>query len=44
MYIEYAEDWWSGAEGAGAWSGDELSPERDSNGDIDKGNYFYIVN
>ncbi|CAB3235046.1 unnamed protein product [Arctia plantaginis] len=26
---ECAEEWWSGAEGAGAWSGDELSPERD---------------
>lgn len=33
---EYAEEWWSGAEGAGAWSADELSPERDSCGDIDK--------
>ncbi|XP_037301900.1 LOW QUALITY PROTEIN: uncharacterized protein LOC119192169 [Manduca sexta] len=33
---EYAEEWWSGAEGAGAWSGDELSPERDFAGDIDK--------
>ncbi|XP_059057044.1 uncharacterized protein LOC131850724 [Achroia grisella] len=27
---EYAEEWWSGAEGAGAWSGEELSPERES--------------
>ncbi|GBP14494.1 hypothetical protein EVAR_7773_1 [Eumeta japonica] len=26
---EYADDWWSGAEGAGAWSGEELSPVRD---------------
>ncbi|XP_053625657.1 nuclease SbcCD subunit C isoform X2 [Plodia interpunctella] len=26
---EYAEEWWSGAEGAGAWSADELSPERE---------------
>ncbi|KAH9635318.1 hypothetical protein HF086_017884 [Spodoptera exigua] len=33
-----AEEWWSGAEGAGAWSGDELSPERDFYVD-DKGNY-----
>ncbi|XP_047527947.1 uncharacterized protein LOC125064774 isoform X2 [Vanessa atalanta] len=33
---EYAEEWWSGAEGAGAWSGEELSPERESCGDIDK--------
>ncbi|CAH4037210.1 uncharacterized protein LOC123719223 isoform X1 [Pieris brassicae] len=28
---ECAEEWWSGA-----WSGEELSPERDSFGDIDK--------
>ncbi|CAH2086167.1 unnamed protein product [Euphydryas editha] len=33
---ECAEEWWSGAEGAGAWSGDELSPERESCGDLDK--------
>ncbi|CAH0721886.1 unnamed protein product, partial [Brenthis ino] len=33
---ECAEEWWSGAEGAGAWSGEELSPERESCGDIDK--------
>ncbi|XP_049867439.1 uncharacterized protein LOC126367758 [Pectinophora gossypiella] len=33
---EYAEEWWSGAEGAGAWSGDELSPERESCPDVDK--------
>ncbi|RVE44428.1 hypothetical protein evm_010905 [Chilo suppressalis] len=30
---ECAEEWWSGAEGAGAWSGDELSPEQESVGD-----------
>lgn len=29
LLVECAEEWWSGAEGAGAWSGDELSPERD---------------
>ncbi|XP_072943872.1 uncharacterized protein corn [Epargyreus clarus] len=33
---EYAEEWWSGAEGTGAWSGEELSPERESCGDNDK--------
>ncbi|XP_045785321.1 uncharacterized protein LOC123880936 [Maniola jurtina] len=33
---ECAEEWWSGAEGAGAWSGEELSPERESCGDGDK--------
>ncbi|XP_013195668.2 nuclease SbcCD subunit C [Amyelois transitella] len=33
---EYAEEWWSGAEGTGAWSADELSPERESCPDHDK--------
>ncbi|XP_052737496.1 uncharacterized protein LOC112044118 isoform X2 [Bicyclus anynana] len=33
---ECAEEWWSGAEGAGAWSGEELSPERESCGDGEK--------
>ncbi|XP_061712562.1 uncharacterized protein LOC133521549 isoform X2 [Cydia pomonella] len=27
---ECAEEWWSGAEAGGAWSGEELSPERES--------------
>ncbi|CAH2228998.1 jg900, partial [Pararge aegeria aegeria] len=36
LLLECAEEWWSGAEGAGAWSGEELSPERESCGEGDK--------
>lgn len=44
LIIEYAEDWWSGAEGveggdgAAGSSNDDLSPERES-ADVDRGYY-----